>query len=294
MNEATAVASLPTAKNSVLVRMGQRFGVDPNKLYATLKETAFKGNVSNEQFLALMIVADQYNLNPLLREVFAFPDKNNGIVPVVGVDGWSRIINEHPQFDGVEFVDGPADKNGLPAWIECKIFRKDRAHPTVVREYMDECRRSTGPWSSHPRRLLRHKSLIQCARVAMSFSGIYDQDEAERIIEGDVRLVSDGAVAELNAEITGKPIDVPTQAADDAPPAGAPAYGSDAVEVAKPAAEDDGRSLTFAQVASALQAAKTGDALDLAADLIRQVPDEQQRAELDVEWRAAKKRVAKA
>lgn len=34
--------------------------------------------------------------------------------------------------------------------------------------------------------MLRHKALIQCARVAFGFSGIYDQDETERIIEGQV------------------------------------------------------------------------------------------------------------
>ena len=31
-------------------------------------------------------------------------------------------------------------------------------------------------------RMLRHKALIQCARLAFGFTGIYDQDEAERII----------------------------------------------------------------------------------------------------------------
>jgi hypothetical protein len=31
--------------------------------------------------------------------------------------------------------------------------------------------------------MLRHKALIQCARVAFGFSGIYDPDEAERIVE---------------------------------------------------------------------------------------------------------------
>lgn len=29
--------------------------------------------------------------------------------------------------------------------------------------------------------MLRHKALIQCARVAFGFSGIYDEDEARRI-----------------------------------------------------------------------------------------------------------------
>lgn len=52
---------------------------------------------------------------------------------------------------------------------------------------MSECRRANvGPWASHPRRMLRHKAMIQCARLAFGFGGIYDQDEAERIVEKDV------------------------------------------------------------------------------------------------------------
>jgi hypothetical protein len=30
--------------------------------------------------------------------------------------------------------------------------------------------------------MLRHKAMIQCARLAFGFVGIYDQDEAERIV----------------------------------------------------------------------------------------------------------------
>ena len=63
----------------------------------------------------------------------------------------------------------------------CRIYRKDRSHPIVVTEYMDECRRNTQPWKSHPRRMLRHKAMIQAARLAFGFTGIYDEDEAERI-----------------------------------------------------------------------------------------------------------------
>ena len=157
---------------------------DPQELVGVLKATAFKGQVSDAQMMALLVVANQYGLNPWTKEIYAFPDKNNGIVPVVGVDGWSRIINSHPMFDGMEFNE--ADDS-----IECVIFRKDRSHPIKVREYMSECKRNgVGPWQSHPRRMLRHKALIQCARLAFGFVGIYDQDEAERIIEGEARVVS--------------------------------------------------------------------------------------------------------
>ena len=159
-------------------KLGESFGMegDGHELLQILKSTAFKGPVTDAQMAALMVVANQYQLNPFTRELFAFPDKNNGIVPVVGVDGWSRIINSHPQFDGIEFEQEAQS-------CTCIIYRKDRQRPIKVTEWMDECKRGTGPWQSHPRRMLRHKAMIQCARLAFGYGGIYDQDEAERIVE---------------------------------------------------------------------------------------------------------------
>ena len=159
-------------------KLAARFDLgDGVGLIETLKATAFKGQVSDAQMTALMVVANQYGLNPWTKEIYAFPDKNNGIVPVVGVDGWSRIINQHPQFDGMDF-ERDAES------CTCIIYRKDRSHPIKVTEFMDECRRTNvGPWSSHPRRMLRHKAMIQCARIAFGYGGIYDHDEAERIVE---------------------------------------------------------------------------------------------------------------
>ncbi|WAM60554.1 phage recombination protein Bet [Avibacterium paragallinarum] len=143
----------------------------------TLMATAFRGqNVSPDQMTALLVVANQHGLNPWTNEIYAFPN-NGGIVPIVGVDGWSRIMNDHPQFDGIEFTFN--DDNSCT----CNIYRKDRTRPTTVTEYMNECSRNTQPWKSHPKRMLRHKAMIQCARLAFGFTGIYDQDEAERIVE---------------------------------------------------------------------------------------------------------------
>ena len=174
---------MSTALTPLLNKFAQRYemGATPAEVANTLKQTCFKGQVSDAQMVALLIVADQYKLNPFTKELYAFPDKNNGIVPVVGVDGWARIINENPQFDGMEFA---ASADGSEC--TCKIYRKDRSHPTSATEYIAECKRNTQPWQSHPRRMLRHKAMIQCARLAFGFAGIYDQDEAERIVERDV------------------------------------------------------------------------------------------------------------
>ena len=185
-------------RGQLVARMAARFGVDADKMLTTLKATAFKAGsgISNEQMMALLIVAEQYGLNPWTKEIYAFPDKG-GIVPVVGVDGWSRIINSHPQFDGMDF---DADTESCT----CTIHRKDRKHPIRVTEYMSECKRpNVGPWQSHPRRMLRHKAMIQCARLAFGFSGIYDEDEAQRIVSVDSTPVKAKAHA-AQAMLTGQ------------------------------------------------------------------------------------------
>ena len=192
----TALTTL-TSKLAAKLDMGD----DGSDLIETLKATAFKGEVTNAQMTALMVVANQYGLNPWTKEIYAFPDKNNGIVPVVGVDGWARIINDNPQFDGMEFAQSdemvrmPGANSDAPAWIECAMYRKDRTRPVIIREYLDEVYREPfkgkfgpviGPWQTHPKRFLRHKAMIQCARMAFGYGGIYDQDEAERITERDM------------------------------------------------------------------------------------------------------------
>jgi hypothetical protein len=179
--------SMSTALQTLTASLAKKLDMgDGADLIQTLKQTAFKGDVSDSQMTALMVVANQYGLNPWTKEIFAFPDSRNGIVPVVGVDGWSRIINDHQAFDGMEFKQ---DDNSCT----CIMYRKDRNHPISVTEYMSECSRGTGPWKTHPMRMLRHKAMIQCARIAFGFSGVYDQDEAERIAEvdmGDVEVVT--------------------------------------------------------------------------------------------------------
>lgn len=175
---------MSTALTTLTSGLAQKFGMGENgdELVSVLKATAFKGPASEAQLTALMIVAKQYGLNPWTKEIYAFPDRNNGIVPVVGVDGWSRIINENPQFDGMDFVMSPDGEE-----CTCTIHRKDRSHPISVTEYFSECRRDNAqPWKTHPRRMLRHKAMIQCARLAFGYVGIFDQDEAERIAEIDV------------------------------------------------------------------------------------------------------------
>jgi len=134
----------------------------------------------------LLLLAERLGLDPLNNEIYAtevMPEsgKKSRIVYVVGVDGWSKIINSHPQFDGMKFVESAPGDDELPLYIECTIFRKDRKVATSIREYMYEAHTSKGAWLTHPRRMLRHKAMVQCARTCFGLGVLYEPDEAERV-----------------------------------------------------------------------------------------------------------------
>jgi phage recombination protein Bet len=217
--EETGVAVVETPKVSLLAKFGRKYSVAPEKVYETLRKTAFSEATSEEQVIALLVVADQYGLNPFTKEIYAFPDKKGGVVPIVGVDGWNRIANQRPEHDGVEFnyADEMAfadeDAKDCPEWVEVVVYRKDREHPTIVREYLDECYRPLGKypdgnkhkpghWQTHTKRALRHKALIQGYRIAFGFHGIYDPDEASNFINIDSRTVEAG-IGELGPPTPG-------------------------------------------------------------------------------------------
>lgn len=179
---AQALATVTEApRRSLLVEMATRYGMEPKAFADTLKATVVPKETSNEEFAAFLVVAREYNLNPLTKEIYAFPKRGGGIQPIVPIDGWTNIINANPALDGIEFDDN-LDKDGNLASITCRIWRKDRSKPILVTEYMAECKRPTDTWKQYPRRMLRHKALIQCARYAFGLAGIVDPDEAARMV----------------------------------------------------------------------------------------------------------------
>ena len=117
---------------------------------------------------------------------------------MISIDGWTSIMNSYPQSDGMEFsypdelITFDEDMKACHPWMECVIHRKDREHAIRVREYLDELYRPAvikngkkfpGPWQTCPKRMLRHKSQIQAIRIAYGLSGLFEPDEAERILE---------------------------------------------------------------------------------------------------------------
>jgi len=168
------------------VRLAQMYGVDPKQLLETLTLSTFRqsdGSVpTSAELLTIMLICEQYGLNPFAREIYAIKQRGGGILPMISVDGWMRIVHRQPNFDGVRFTTSErmvmiGDRE-LPESIECSIFVKGMSQPISVREYMEECNMNTrGAWLTHPRRMLRHRAFIQCARVAFGLTGLCDSED---------------------------------------------------------------------------------------------------------------------
>lgn len=173
-----AIAAREAKPRTALEALASRLQLNPTVLTKTLRQTAFSACKTDEEFVALVVVANAYGLDPLLKEIYAFPAKGGGIVPMVSIDGWIRIMNEHPQFDGVEFDHIVNEKGNLEA-IEAVFYRKDRSRPVKVIEYLEENKRGTEPWKMMPNRMLRHRALIQGARIAFGFSGVASEGDEE-------------------------------------------------------------------------------------------------------------------
>lgn len=184
MSTAKNVPAAPASKDAWLDTMAQSMGsaldIDPRALAAIVRATVMPKAKGPDEVMAFMAVCAQYRLNPLTRQIYAFPTKGGGIAPVVGVDGWIRLANDQPSFDGMAF-EYRNDAGGNLSAVTCRVHRKDRSHPVEVTEWMSECAGTTDPWKRWPARMLRHKAMIQALRIAFGFAGIVDEDEAERM-----------------------------------------------------------------------------------------------------------------
>lgn len=133
---------------------------------------------TNAELAIVSGVAAKYQLNPLVKEMAAFVSSGK-LQVIVMIDGWYKMVNRQPEFDGVEFED-KFDGNKIVA-VTCKMYLRNRSHPVSVTEYFEECNDAkSSVWKKWPARMLRHKAYIQAARMAFGISEVIDDDEARR------------------------------------------------------------------------------------------------------------------
>lgn len=207
----------PQPKKKLLEKLADRYSVAPDIFERTVSAVAMPNPHTREELISCLIVANEHDLNPLTKEIHFMRDKTGKIHPIVGIDGWVKKLNSHPQFNGFEFQH-EFDANKKLVAVTCRVYRKDRDRPVEATELMSECIRlpaqGKGPnaWVMTPSRMLRHRALMQCARYAIGFGGVMDLDEFERWQE--MKDVTPKAVLPVPADIPDETEQTPAVAED--------------------------------------------------------------------------------
>jgi len=148
-----------------LGRSATGLGIDKAELKAWVD---LQIEVPAKVILVLLRSMQSLHLDPLCEEI-GFTQFEDGQWQVfITIEGCSKLLNQHPQFNGLVFNQADTLIDGVPEWIECSIYRKDREVPTTVREYLTEVRGENSIWQKMPRRMLRHRALQQCVRLAIA------------------------------------------------------------------------------------------------------------------------------
>lgn len=147
----------------------QRF--DEPEMIRTLQETVCKG-ATNSQFRMFVEICKATGLNPFLKEIWFVP----GVGVIAGRDGYLRVANEHPQFDGMETLV-ERDEAGIPIKATCKVWRKDRAHPITCEAYYNEYRKSSAVWTTYKSAMISKVAEVLALKRSFSINGVVTEEE---------------------------------------------------------------------------------------------------------------------
>ena len=140
-------------------------------------------DVQKDHFLQICLIQ---GFNPLLKEVYAVPIKNNrtgktDMNIVVAYEQYLKRAEQNPNYEGFSLEYGTYDVNTkCYDWIECIVYRGDRKMPTKARALYHEYKQSFGLWTSKPVVMLEKVAISRAFRWAFptDFKGMpYTQDE---------------------------------------------------------------------------------------------------------------------
>ena len=124
--------------------------------------------VPAKTILNLLRTIQSLHLDPLNEEIGFIQYEDSAWQVFITIEGCTKLINNNSQVNGLTFTQSDTLFEGVPEWIECSIFRRDRIMPITVREHYLEVRGENAIWQKMPRRMLRHRALQQCVRLAIA------------------------------------------------------------------------------------------------------------------------------
>jgi phage recombination protein Bet len=146
------------------------------EMLAALRNTVAPG-LTDPEFRLFAEMCRATGLNPATKEIWAI--KAGGRLQLMtGINGFLKIANSHPQFDGME-VSFEHDEKGVLVSSTAKVYRKDRKFPSVATAYLAEYGKPTPIWKQMPTIMLSKcaKSLAIREAFINELGGLYTAEE---------------------------------------------------------------------------------------------------------------------
>jgi phage recombination protein Bet len=145
------------------------------EMLQALRNTVAPG-LTEPEFLLFAEMCRATGLNPATKEIWAI--KAGGRLQLMtGINGFLRIANSHPQFDGMEVSFEWDGKQLISSTV--KVYRKDRRFPSVATAYMAEYAKPSPVWKQMPSVMLAKcaKSLAIREAFIQELGGLYTAEE---------------------------------------------------------------------------------------------------------------------
>lgn len=165
----------------------------------------FPQGAKDEDKIYCMKVAESFNLNPILKQIYFVPRRTKvgndwvtKVEPLAGRDSFLTLAHRTNKFAGieskVEIKETPIFSNGK--WVRendlvatATVYRKDSERPFVVsvnyREYVQKTNNGdvTKFWKDKPETMLKKVAESQCLRKAFDITGIYAEEENDIVYD---------------------------------------------------------------------------------------------------------------
>jgi len=180
----------------------------------------FGKDLNQTEWELFLYVARLYDLNPLLREIWAIKFRGQPAQIFTGRDGLLKIAHQSGMCDGMKTVllieqnwqaleSDIAPKVSEILGAKCYVWRKDMSHPVEVSVKFSEYDKGRSTWKDKPDTMLRKVSESHCLRRAFSINSLYLPEEFKQAQEDASEGVSKNReVLESNA---GEPPDEPPE-----------------------------------------------------------------------------------
>lgn len=159
---------------------------------ALVKRTVAK-DATNDELQMFMHLSGKYNLDPFAKEIWFL--KLGGIPTITtSRDGYLKIANEHPQFDGLAsdvvyekdaFEKTPngvkhtygVGNRGAILGAYALIYRKDRRFPIYVFAPFKDYVKPSNTWKTYPHAMILKVAEAMALKRAFSLSGLVTVEE---------------------------------------------------------------------------------------------------------------------